>query len=77
MVPYSERIRSGSYLQVGQENLIVKHTLTCFGRAEIGEPKEWMYFDESDPYFIPYDIFDDVERVEAIVEKLIELDHRE
>jgi hypothetical protein len=36
-----------------------------------------MYFDESDPYFIPYDIFDDVERVEQIVEKLIELDHRE
>ncbi|KAI7774490.1 hypothetical protein LA080_008297 [Diaporthe eres] len=42
---------------------------------EIGEPKQWMYFDESDPYFIPYDIFNDVERVEAIVEKLIELDH--
>lgn len=70
-----------SYLQVGQENhdwyLVIRQILKHSGRKEIGEPKQWMYFDESDPYFIPYDIFDDVERVEQIVEKLIELDHRE
>lgn len=36
-----------------------------------------MIFDESDPYYVPYDIFDDVERVEELVEKLLELDHRE
>lgn len=81
MLPYSELTRLDSYLQVSHENheeyLVVNHTLKQFWRKEIGEPKQWMYFDESDPYYIPYDIFDDVERVEAIVEKLIELDHRQ
>ncbi|TLS21207.1 uncharacterized protein PpBr36_10614 [Pyricularia pennisetigena] len=42
---------------------------------EVGEPRRWMTFDKSDPYYIPYDIFDDLERVDKIVDHLADLDH--
>ncbi|KAI9146788.1 thioesterase [Paramyrothecium foliicola] len=53
--------------------VLADHQRIC--ELDIGEPRKWVSFDERDPYYIDYDVFDSLEKIDKIVLKINDMNN--